>query len=72
MAEIITSILSTGIYSGSAPLKPSITAKSVACPFPVNDKEPYKSTLTPIMLSIRLRLRNSFKNCSAARHGPRV
>ena len=30
MAEIITSILSMGIYSGSAPLKPNITAKSVA------------------------------------------
>ena len=72
IALIITSILSTGIYSGSAPLKPSITAKSVACPFPVNDREPYKSTLTLFIESIKFSLRNSPKKRSAPRQGPNV
>ena len=72
MAVMIISMLSTGIYSGSAPLSPNITAKSVACPFPVNDNEPYKSTLTLLIESIKFSLRNSPKKRSAPRQGPNV
>jgi len=43
ISSIILSIFETGMYSGSWPLKPNITAKSVACPFPVSESEPYKS-----------------------------
>ena len=42
------------MYSGSASLKPNKIAKSVACPFPVSDKEPYKSTFTASIVSKRL------------------
>ena len=38
-------ISSIGMYSGSTSLNPNNIAKSVACPLPVSDREPYKSTL---------------------------
>src|SRR5690554_1165578 len=61
-----------GMYSGSAPLKPSIIARSVACPIPVNDREPYKSTEIPVILSKMFRSFNSAIKRSAALHGPNV
>ena len=42
--EIIEFIESIGTNSGSVPLNPNKTAKSVACPFPVKERDPYKST----------------------------
>ena len=40
IAVMITSKLSIGTYSGSAPLSPNITARSVACPLPVSESDP--------------------------------
>src|SRR5690606_40694854 len=63
---------SIGTYSGSAPLNPSITAKSVACPIPVNESDPYKSTVTRSVLSKIFKSFNSAIKRSAARQGPNV
>src|SRR5690606_35143427 len=72
ITSTIVSISSTGTYSGSVPLNPSITAKSVACPTPVSDKEPYKSTRRFFALSNQPLFLISRKKLSAARHGPSV
>ena len=56
---MMVSISSIGIRSGSAPVKPKTTAKSVACPFPVKDREPYKSTVMFSTLSKRFLSFNS-------------
>lgn len=53
-------------------LRLSITAKSVACPLPVSDSDPYKSTrMDRVTLSLFSFL-SSDKKRSAALHGPKV
>ena len=60
MFDIIVCIESIGINSGSVPLNPKITAKSVACPFPVKESEPYKSTLMCVIASVIISKFNFF------------
>ncbi|MNY04067.1 hypothetical protein D3C86_1367190 [compost metagenome] len=72
ISAMILSIFSIGIYSGSAPVRPNMTAKSVACPFPVSESEPNKSTLIRMTLPKMFSSRSSFKKRSAPRQGPKV
>ena len=72
MVSMVSSSKDKSIVTGSKPQSPKIEAISVACPFPVRDKEPYKSTFTSFTCSKTFFPFNSSIHRCAARQGPKV
>ena len=72
MSFILAAILFTSNVTGSSPHKPSCTARSVPCPYPVFAREPYNNTSIPFTCCKIFFSSSDCKKSIAAFHGPSV